>query len=276
MHIGIHISKGPGGVDRSIDTMCSRFGFNACQIFTIVPQQVKLIEYDPALVAAVVKRHRLHVWIHSSYLVSPWGDKPYNMGLSIKQLKQQVEIGARGVIFHIPKAPPEKIVARYKALLDRKPAGSQVVLENKAVRPEPENAVYAVPENINRLVDVFLKHGVKLRDIAFCFDTAHLYCSGVSLRSYEDARLWLSKIKYPTVIKAFHLNGNSSSGYADKHVIAFDKKDKIWGGIEYRSSGVRAIAEFCRKRKVDILLECDFANEQKQALELIKLLRGFS
>jgi endonuclease IV len=194
------------------------------------------------------------------------------MQFCIKQLKQQVEIGARGVIFHLPKLTAEEIAPKYKELLDMKPAKSMIVLENKAVRPA-EKTSFETPEKLNHLVDTFIKYGIDQRDIALCIDTAHLHCSGVDLKMYDDAKKWLSELKYPRTIKLIHLNGNSSSGYADKHVIAFDKDDKIWGSIPFEKSGARAIKEFCKDFKIDIILECDFENETAAAVDLVKLLK---
>jgi endonuclease IV len=267
-HVGVHVKA------TDIPALTDKYNLTAAQIFTVVPQQLKLVAYDEASLARAASR--LHIWIHSSYLVSPWGSAPYNHPFCTKQLKQQVAIGAQGVIFHIPKAPPRMLVAGLKRVISNKPTGARVVLENKAVRPDAF-ATYETPEKINTLVETFIRGGIPRKDIWLCFDTAHLYCSGVSLRTKKDAETWLKGLKYPDRIACFHLNGNSSKTFADKHTIAFGPHDRIWGGrdaIKWSDSGCAAIHEFCSARQVDIILECDFEHEQRAAMVLIEKLKN--
>jgi endonuclease IV len=261
---GVHVAAA------DIPEVTDRYNLGAVQIFTIVPQQIKIVSYDETALRRAAERG-LHIWTHSSYLVSPWGSKPYNMPLCIKQLKQNVAVGGRGVIFHIPKAPAGSLVTNLKRLIDTKPAGSRVVLENKAVRPDVL-ATYETPAKINSLIDTLIRGGIHRRDIWLCFDTAHLYCSGVTLRTRADAEAWLGALKYPDRIAAFHLNGNSSTTFSDNHTIAFGPRDRIWGGRKpqpWKNSGAAAIHEFCVQRGADIILECNFEGERKAALALL-------
>lgn len=265
MQTGIHVKA------TEARTITTKFGMGACQIFTVVPQQLKIVSYNETELATA-SRAGLHIWIHSSYLVSPWGDKPYNIPFCIKQLHQARTIGAEGVIFHIPKAPASKLVAGLKRLLAQKPA-ARIILENKAVRPD-QFATYETPEKINALIDTFIAGGIARKDIWLCFDTAHLYCSGVNLRDREIAEQWFAKLKYPDRIACFHLNGNASTTFSDKHAIAFGPKDRIWGTpkISFDKSGAKVIRDFCKKHGVDIILECSFENEKSDALALLRIL----
>lgn len=271
MKIGIHIAKGKS-LHQSIKTTCETYKMDACQIFTITPQKIQLIEFDETKLAEIVRRMGINLYIHSSYLVSPWGEKPYHLPLCVKQLKQQVALGGKGVIFHIPKVPPQLLVPRLKELIARKPAHGRILLENKAVRPVPMGS-YETPEKINHLVETLIKGGVPRSEIHLIFDTAHLYCGGVMLRTYADAKKWLTQLKYPDTVAGFHLNGNSSTTFADKHAIAFGPQDLIWHGIDYSASGVRAIVEFCKKHRLDIILECDFERESKGAVAIMAAAR---
>jgi endonuclease IV len=268
IHVGVHVSA------RDIPLVTDKYALTACQIFTVVPQQLKLVTYDEAALQRA-SAAGLHIWIHSSYLVSPWGSAAYNRPFCIKQLRQQVAMGGRGVIFHIPKAPARTLVDGLKSLIAIKPAGSRVVLENKAVRPD-QFATYETPEKINALIETFIRAGIPRRDIWLCFDTAHLYCSGVALRTKKDAETWIAGLKYPDRIACFHLNGNSSGTFADKHAIAFSSHDLIWGGraLPFRQSGAFVIMQFCRKNQVDIILECDFEREKTQAETLMRELKS--
>lgn len=259
VHAGVHVA--------AVDIPVVTGSMTACQIFTVSPQQLKLVHYDPETLRRASDAG-LHIWIHSSYLVSPWGSKNYSLGFCKKQLGQQLDIGGQGVVFHIPKAPAAMLVAGLKRLIETKPARSRVVLENKAVRPD-QFATYETPEKINRLVQTFIRGGIPRREIWLCFDTAHLYCSGVSLRTREDAEKWLAGLKYPDRIALFHLNGNSSKTFSDTHTIPFGPRDLIWGGITWEKSGAFAIYQFCQARGIDIIIECDFQRERRPALALL-------
>lgn len=269
---GIHIGKGVD-FETSLETLCDKYKFTACQIFTVVPERLKLIKYDAAAVRAVIHKLNLHVWIHTSYLVSPWGVAPYHLPFCRKQLKQQVEMGAKGVVFHMLKIPPITMVQRLKQLLAMKPRGSTVLLENIAVKPDPI-ASYETPEKLNRLVDTFLANGIALRDINFAIDTSHVYCGHSDIKSYESAKKWFAALKYPHTVKLIHLNGNGSDNFTDIHRIAFGVEDRIWKDVAKNNSGVRAIREFCNKYSVDVVLECNFDTEMVGALDVLKFLES--
>lgn len=267
-HVGVHLSA------RDVPALTDRYQLTACQIFTVVPQMLKIVKYDEVALRRAAEAG-LHIWIHSSYLVSPWGAKPYNVPFCIKQLRQQVAIAARGVIFHIPKVPASMLAARLKHLVLNKPPGSRIVLENNAVRPDMLST-YETPEKINALIDTFIHAGIPRRDIWLCFDTAHLYCSGVSFRTRVATEAWFARLKYPDRIACFHVNGNASRTYSDVHTIPFGTHDLIWGGatpVKWRESGAAVIHEFCQREKVDIILECDFTAERRAALALVRQLQ---
>lgn len=268
---GIHIGKGHDFAV-SLETICVKYGFDAAQIFTVVPERLKLIKYDADAVRTVIQKHKLNVWIHTSYLVSPWGSAHYHLPFCRKQLKQQIEIGAKGVVFHMLKIPAISMVKRFKELLSMKPRASTVLIENIAVKSDPLTS-YETPEKINALIDTFLQNGIALKDINLAIDTSHVYCGQSDIRSYNSAKRWLATLKYPRCIKLFHLNGNGSDNLTDIHRIAFGSEDRIWNGIPKKESGVQAIKEFCNRYSVDVILECNFENEMQEALDVIKFLK---
>lgn len=271
MKIGIHIGRsGTHSIDFTVPKICKLFKFTACQVFTMVPQKIQVVKFNIEELAEVIKREKINLYIHTSYLVSPWSEKAYNLYFSLVQLRQQVNLGAQGVVFHLPKAEPREIVKGLHKLIKKKPLMSKIFLENRALKPHSTNS-YETPEKLNQLMDFMLKT-IPESEINFVIDTAHLYCSGIALRTYEDAHIWFSKLKHPHLIKLIHLNGNSSKTFSDRHSIAFGKKDLIWHGIDFKSSGVYYIAKWCKKYNVDIIMECDFENESKQALQLKKLI----
>lgn len=248
MKIGAHISH-----TNAIPTL-KTFGFNACQIFTISPRKLTPIKFDKKEFKLFTQRNKIQVYIHTSYMVNIWGEKPYHMHFCILQLLHQLEIGALGVVFHMPKTTPKLMVPALRAIIRKKPKLSKVILENRAVQPGPWS--YETPEKLNALVKVFLSSGIAKSEIAFAIDTAHLHSCGITLRTYKDAKKWFAGLKYPELIKLIHLNGSMSSTYIDRHAIAFGPDDLIWNKTSYEDSGVKFIGEFCKKNNVDIIFEC--------------------
>lgn len=267
--VGVQIGKGTGLLEKNVAKTCAKWRFNACQIFLYSPMQVKKMLYDEAALRDVTRNIR--VYVHSSYLISPWGAKPYNMALSRAQLQAAENIGAVGVVFHLPKSKPKDVVPRFQALLAKKPRRVRIILEPRAM--QPSEGSYESPEKINALIDAIKSAGTATRDINICIDTAHAFCGQQQFRTYSEARMWLRRFKYPRCIKLFHLNGSQSTGFADRHAIAMSKKDKIWHGIPYRESGARAFVEFARRYRIDIVLECDFVNETRSAMSFINFVR---
>ncbi len=277
MKVGIHIGRGTHPTINTVENvrqLSKKHGFKAVQIFSYSPQQVKRVDINLSDLRGVVRELGLNLYIHSSYLVNPWNNKkPYHLHFALEQLRDQVAVGGVGVIFHIPKSPARDLVTNLRRLIVKKPRGSRVILENRAVRPD-EHSTYAHPEQINNLVDVLINGGIALRDIHFAIDTAHLWCADVSFRDYVATKKWFKALKYPGTIRVVHLNGNSSVTHSDRHAIAFGPEDRIWGNhVTYRDSGVRAIAEFCKRYSVDIIIECDFEREYRHAKLLIKNLK---
>ena len=250
--IGIHINKGDSKLE---DALAQSFkdGWETGQVFLWVPQAVKQVEYDAKTVANYLKKEKKTIWIHSSYLINPWGKAPYNRPLSIKQLEEQAIISPNGgVIFHIPNIVPSSFIEDYKYLIDHKPKQSKILLENKAY---VSSNTLAKPETFNLLVETFIKFKISKADIHFCIDTAHLFSAGISLTTENNAKAWLSKLKYPETIQLFHLNGNSSNSVRDIHEVPGSPPDLIWNKDD---SGLLYILKWAKKHKIDCILECHY------------------
>jgi endonuclease IV len=266
---GVHIPKGNyKTLEEAILTAHQKDGFNAGQIFLWVPQKLQPIDHDPQKIKQIAKT--MNLYIHTSYLISPWSQAKYNIPLTLKQLHQQVEIGAKGVIFHIPNKPAKDLIGPLKFIINKKPKGSHFLMENKAYKMI-ENS-HATPQQLNNMTDVFISAGIPLNEINYAIDTAHLHAAGQEISTYKQMYDWLKGLKYPNTIKLFHLNGNSGKGFQDVHEIIFTKNDNIWHGIPYQDSGVRAINEFAKLHKIDIIIECKYnlPNDRLNSIKIVK------
>ena len=266
--IGVHISKTNGEFHEQIPELARKWGFGAFQIFVIGPQNLKISHIDIPATASAIRAEKAHVYIHSSYLVRPWGVEAYNLPMSIKQLKISAKLGALGVVFHLPNMPLADVVPGVMRILTVKPAGARVIWENAALKNYPENS-FSRPEQLNALVDGLLAAGAKLPDIHFCIDTSHLYCSGVDLRTASAARGWFAALKYPATIRLFHLNGNASTSHIDVHAVPMSTRDVLFTEPR-RTSGLTVIRKFAKKSRCDIILECNLEAEKVAVRRLLK------
>jgi endonuclease IV len=223
--IGIHVSKDGKELDDAlIETFDQKW--ETGQVFLWVPQQLKQVKYDSKKINKILQDNKTHIWVHSSYLISPWGNASYNMPLALKQLEEQAKISPNtGVVFHMPNRVPKDFIKDYAHLIKNKPKNSNVLLENKAFI---SSNTLAKPETYNLLVQTFIKYGIPKKEIQFCIDTAHLTSAGLKITTEAQAQAWIKELKYPETIKLFHLNGNSSTNTKDIHEIPGSKKDLTW------------------------------------------------
>ena len=267
--IGVHINKGDQTLEESIKSAFDD-GWTCGQVFLWNPQSLKPVDYNPQKVKELLEKENKKIYVHSTYLVSPWGQKAYNKPLCIKQLKQQAEISpGSGVIFHLPNKPTLDFSKDLKFIIDHKPKDSRVLLENKAYKSDFS---YADPIKINEMIETFIKEGIFMSDICLCIDTAHLFSAGQKISTAKDMKEWFSKLKYPKTIKLIHLNGNSSTTVQDIHQVPFSPKDLIWHNIKYEDSGFQIIIEWTKANKVDCIIECHYqdSDQHKLALQLLK------
>lgn len=261
VNAGLHVNI------NTFDEYVRSTDMNCAQVFVVTPMSTKFMKIDAKALKKQIRDLDLIVYIHTSYVINPWGQKPYNMALSVQQLRIAYDIGARGVVFHIPKVPFFELVEKFKKLLEKKPPRVKIIMENRAAIPN--ECTLETPEKMNQMTMVFLNSGIKVSDIRFCIDSAHLHSTGTTLRTYNDAKRWLDALKYPKTIIAFHLNGSMSDNNADHHTCPFVKNDRIWHGMKFADSGFCYILKFCKRHKIDVIFEVDWNKYSKHLKDLI-------
>lgn len=262
---GVHISL------NELDIIKSKLpSISACQVFLTTPLSTKPVTYDVKKTKQLIKELGIKVIVHSSYVTSPWGIKPYNIPLCLDQLQRAYEIGAEGVIFHVAKLHPKKLAPGLKKLISKKHKSIKIYLEHRALKPDPDST-FETPEKMNYLVKTLVNEGIALKDINFCIDTAHLFSSGVVLTKFSDTQTWIDGLEHPNLIKCIHLNGSKSSNFKDQHAVAFSKADKIWHGINPKLSGFNAFVKLANKNKAMIIMENPISTIHNQLMDFIKV-----
>lgn len=278
---GIHTKKGDRAdlYDALVDDI-DNLGINVAQIFTHGPQNRSKnnAKFDE------IAKLEIPIYVHSTYLSSPWDLKLDAMAHVYDQLKVCAQIRAEGFVIHLRKSSIEDVVKVARELV-KKSNGQKIILEAPAMRAGP--ASFETPARINELVRELAKFATA-DQIGICIDTSHETSGGIDLRSYDDAKQFFEDLAYPTYISLIHLNGTSlplGSG-KDCHEVIFSRNDLIWKEYKSRTkeskniynSGVGYIVKFCKKYRVPIILEVnrEEAGDTYNALKRLRLIHKSS
>lgn len=240
------------------------------QINTHGPQNIRERRIDIEYLTKIMKDNDARIIVHSSSLTYPWKDTSYMWRHTFAQMKKSHMLSAYGIVIHLPKIEPKKIIPVLKILLNenrkyKKTYKTNTIIILEMISQKPSKYSYETPEKINALIAELKNHKITSRDIGICIDTAHIFVNHteVDIRLYIDAKKYIKKIKYPTFIKLIHLNGNTRTGYSDSHTIPLSSDDQIWKKVPFKSSGALAFIEFAKKRHIPTILEMETQNPVK-------------
>ena len=223
------------------------------------------------------------LYVHSTYLTNPWGDVKKNRSLAhtIDQFRIARDIGARGVVLHIPKIDAKDVVAGMRSLVNALLINNielndnfRIILEMKAVKSHNTKS-YESPDKINNLIDELKEAKLTTAEIGICIDTAHIYAGKAKIKTYHDTKKYIKKLNNDWIY-LLHLNGNeydSKKRAGDKHAIPLSKEDKIWGNSTYKNSGCRAFLEYAQKLDIDVILEAKAHHTNEQIKKFLNVLK---
>lgn len=253
---GIHVSKDKrSSLHSAIAEDVKDMKLNCVQIFTHGPKTKSLNKIDPQKLEDMSKV--VNIYVHSTY-VSTWETLDHiHEQLNVAQL-----IGAKGLVLHLPKALPNVVVHPLRDMLPWAKK-TKIILEMRALKQADDS--YESPEKILALIKELEEQKFTSDQVGICIDTAHIYAGKAQIQDYKSASEYLAKLDGKKEwITLLHLNGNEYDAKiraGDKHCFPFSKEDKIWNGIKYEDSGLRAFVEWFLSKKIDIILELDFASK---------------
>lgn len=241
----------------------------ACQIFVMGPQNTKE-NFTPAEAeefGKFTKQHKIDVIVHNSYLVSLWNNnesrRPFARMCVQKQLSLCDDMGAMGLVIHIPNETPADIASEIKSA-DITKFKTPIYLETKASKPTGKDAKnYEQPANLEKVYDAIHRAGLS-NHVGHCIDTAHLWSSGLSVRTHAEATHYMSELSRisgghlwgqiiggrPALI--FHLNDNINDFADGKDEHTTIGHGKIWS---HDRSGLEVIVKFIKHSKIPAILE---------------------
>jgi endonuclease IV len=259
---GKHVNAN-GDLEKSLRE--ARAKYFAVQIFTHGPRNRRRNNFDAATINEIMGGVPLYV--HSSYMSAPWKGNNVAIAHVHDQLEACREVGARGLVIHLPKAKPE-VVAEYLPSIITDDI--TILLEMTHVRPDP-NTTYETPAKLDRLTEMLESKG--LDNWGYCIDTAHIWAAGIDVSTTAGMQEWLDGIKYPERIKLFHLNGNSNglASFKDTHIIPFAEADTIWHGVTPTQSGCRTLVHYANVHDIPVIMEINRGEPNDEEAILKKL-----
>lgn len=201
------------------------------------------------------RKEKITVYVHGRYMDVPWNIS--NKGLLTyirREMQQSVDIGAYGFVLHLYKTP----IIQVGEVLERlkPPQQIKLFLENSAIKQDP----YSNPQEIIALYKYL--EGKLGYNIGICIDTAHLWSSGVDVRSLSVIKNIFEPVmkEIPMPDLLVHLNDSETpmgSGI-DRHATV--GQGMIWNSGQYDSLkyiinlGINIILERDHSVKDDYLL----------------------
>ncbi len=264
MQIGVHCSKkvfptlheAISDKFESIDDEKESL-INAIQIHTHGPRNASVRKVDAIKIIEIIKLYNAKLFIHTSHLTYPWKDTPFQLVHANNQIKSANQLRANGIVFHLAKLSPIKLIPVIKKLIKMNhESGNGTTILLEMISQKPNAYSYETPEKINKLTTQLVKKNISDKQVGICIDTSHIFVNpDVKIQKYTDAKQYLAKLTNTCYIKLFHINGNCVEGYRDCHTLPFNDDDLIWHGISYKQSGLRAFVEYAEKNNIPMILE---------------------
>lgn len=298
--LGIHVAKKSKVLEKphqnrktmvdAIETDCGLLGLNAAQIFTHGPRGYRCnIEKEAEEIGEFCRKKKIALSVHSTYpSVAIWkvtrktkddAASKRILGHIRSQLEMCKVIGAKGLVIHLPRRPPEHILETMKVVHEIiKEIGISIWLEMISSKADPE-LTYETPDKLDRLCKILDCGGIPAETWGLCIDTAHIFGSGLDITDKKTMDKWFKDLSKGTrkKIRMFHLNGSESdlgSG-KDKHAIAFSEEDNLYGHAESREkSGLFSVIKFCKRNRIPVILEINRGSEE-DAISLIDTICEF-
>lgn len=249
------------------------------QIFVGGPhsQAITLHADEAAALREFVGREGVRVVAHSSYACYPWKGNPHAAAYIREELRLCQASGISGLVVHLPKLPPQQVLAYLPRLVEPAAPDVRVYLETPA--NVPAETYYETPEKLAALFEAIagaLDPG--LDRFGLCVDTAHLWVAGVDLRANADAAGWLEALcarlpglapeRGPAASSSggpagaaprliFHLNDSQRPRGVGPDAHASLLQGRIWAAFADApaDSGLAAVADFARRRGSWLILE---------------------
>ena len=280
--IGIHVSKNTEDIvekrkyknlyDAIIGDV-NILNMSALQVFVSGPRSKTRINMNHQGIKQYCTDNNLALYVHGTYIsVSIWHVNESNRSerasiVAMTHIREQLidskQLGAKGLIIHVPRHTTETVINTMSVLSDCRQINSlrknskeiiDIILEMPASRPyildDIQNisttVTYETPEKLNYFTEQLINAKNITLNWSLCLDTCHLWAGGIDFSqdiAWIDYELKLSDL-VKGKISLIHLNGAMAKNFGtgkDEHIIPFSRNDAIWG--KYISEEMRNFVE---------------------------------
>jgi len=272
---GIHVHKGAKSTDLVNDVeKALAANWRCCQIYTHGPLSYNQNKFDFERMKLMALS--MPMYVHATHFSKPWKGKAAAIEHIREQRRVASKIGALGLVVHLPKDTTDVVADIMPQIAARDSSLCPIILEMPAMRAA-DGITYESAAKLNALCDKLIVKCGNSIDWGLCIDTAHLWAGSVSMKHYAETVAYFAELKYPGLVKLFHLNGNKLpiGGNKDIHIIVGTAEDQIWRGVAYADSGLKAIFEFCRLHCIPIILEINRGEEHEVQAVNMQLTKWF-
>lgn len=238
------------------------FKAEAFQIFVAGPRslEITLSEKESEQLAAYIKKENIRVVAHGTYMDSPWGGNAYLAKFIRTELALCSKSNISGLVVHLTTAPVDAVMEYLPRLVT---LINNVVLYLEVSHVKPYHSHYETPKKLAVLFAAIRKQLDKnLNTFGLCVDTAHLWSSGVDIRSYKAAAAWIAQLDsvsgiIPPKAIMIHLNDSFDSMGSGLDHHAGLGKGSIWSEYKHnmKQSGLAAFVEYAVKNNITTILE---------------------
>jgi len=252
----------------AIENAYKKHKINVIQIFSHVNRSGKPMKLEFEKIKDFITTNDIELFTHGSYptITVYKGEKVERM---TSELDFANKLGAKGVVIHINKFSPDKIVStleKYRTTWEKYEV--PILIENSAYTSKnTDEYEYNTVEKINKL-NSMLKAKFPKTYAMGVLDTAHLYSAGVN--SAEWIKLNLNNVRL------IHLNGSEKpfgSGI-DKHAIPFYVKNDVCKAESDKipEQDLVNFIRFCKLKNKPMIIEAN-RGETTVLLETIHYIR---
>lgn len=259
MSVGLHIGKNSKLFENkhksmmlAISTEVEIFNLSAIAMFQIGPLNKNKNSMDHQSIKTYCTEKNIAIYPHGSYiaagiwLVNNKNRSENKSKMYIRLIKDQLvqgkQVGARGVIIHVPRHPIATIVETMTILSNCKEINSvrrnegtlpMFTLEMPSSRAD-ELLTYETPAKLNALVAALAADTNITMPWDICMDTCHMWAGGIDFTGDLSWHTWESALSPLALskISLIHLNGALGKNFGtgkDGHQIPFSVTDTIWG-----------------------------------------------
>lgn len=236
-------------ISASVATVAADYDFkqSAAQVFFTGPRGATpvLKPADEPALKTYLAETGLVLLVHGAYIDVYWSERADVARRAVANIRRELamcaRVGARGLVVHLPQDTVSRATTGLSAIFAAPMRGAILYLENPgnghpSKGDDPRG--FETPAKLARLLTAVRAElsPEAYEHIGLCVDTAHLWSSGVDLRSRGAARAWLREFeevraaaKLPPSRLMFHFNDSRTPLDSGNDQHAPFGEGQIWG-----------------------------------------------